>query len=125
MNSVMEIGDHIIYMFEGDKEWEGNNTEIIFSKSQKLNDFIFASEFLRDAKDMRMLEVRGKIDNDRNMDELLNKPSRQGTKLFSFHHLCHRFTNIGRLSTTVIPHSFMIFILAAAVSSAPPTIAPA
>jgi len=71
MNSVMEIGDHIIYMFEGDKEWEGNNTEIIFSKSQKLNDFIFASEFLRDAKDMRMLEVRGKIDNDRNMDELL------------------------------------------------------
>jgi phospholipid/cholesterol/gamma-HCH transport system ATP-binding protein len=71
MNSVMEIGDHIIYMFEGDKEWEGNNTEIIFSKNQKLNDFIFASEFLRDAKDMRMLEVKGKIDNDRNMDELL------------------------------------------------------
>jgi len=71
MNSVMEIGEHILYMFEGIKEWEGNNTEIIFSKNQKLNDFIFASEFLRDAKDMRMLEVRGKIDNDRNMDELL------------------------------------------------------
>jgi len=71
MNSVMEICEHIMYMFEGVKEWEGNNTEIIFSKSQKLNDFIFASEFLRDAKDMRMLEVKGKIDNNRNMDELL------------------------------------------------------
>lgn len=71
MNSVMEVGDHIMYMHQGVKEWEGTNKEIIFSKNKLLNDFIFASEFLRDAKDMRMLEVRGKIDNDRNMDELL------------------------------------------------------
>lgn len=71
MNSVMEIGDHIMYMYQGVKEWEGNNKEIIFSKNKLLNDFIFASEFLRDAKDMRMLEVKGKIDNNRNMDELL------------------------------------------------------
>ncbi len=70
MNSVMEIGDHIIYMYQGEKEWEGNNKEIIFSKNQRLNDFIFASEFLRDAKDMRMLEETGKISNDRNMDDL-------------------------------------------------------
>lgn len=71
MNSVMEIGDNIIYMFEGFKEWEGNNKEIIFSDNKRLNEFIFASEFLRDAKDMRMLETRGKISNDRNMDDLL------------------------------------------------------
>jgi phospholipid/cholesterol/gamma-HCH transport system ATP-binding protein len=71
MNSVMEIGDHIVYMFEGLKEWEGSNKEIIFSKNKRLNEFIFASEFLQDAKDMRMLEAKGKIDNDRNMDELL------------------------------------------------------
>lgn len=70
MNSVMEIGDHIIYMYKGSKEWEGTNKEIIFSDNQRLNDFIFASEFLRDAKDMRMLEETGKISNDRNMDEL-------------------------------------------------------
>jgi phospholipid/cholesterol/gamma-HCH transport system ATP-binding protein len=72
MNSVMEVGDNIIYMNQGQKEWEGNNKEIIFSKNEKLNEFIFASEFLRDAKDMRMLEVTGKIDNDRNMDEIIN-----------------------------------------------------
>jgi phospholipid/cholesterol/gamma-HCH transport system ATP-binding protein len=71
MNSVMETGDHIIYMHQGIKEWEGSNKEIIYSKNKLLNDFIFASEFLRDAKDMRMLEAKGKIDNDRNMDELL------------------------------------------------------
>ncbi|MFL5741376.1 MAG: ABC transporter ATP-binding protein [Flavisolibacter sp.] len=73
MNSVMEIGDHIIYMYQGEKEWEGNNKEIIFSKNERLNDFIFASEFLRDAKDMRMLEETGKIANDRNMEELTDQ----------------------------------------------------
>jgi len=71
MNSVMEIGDKIIYMYQGLKEWEGTNKEIIFSNNEKLNSFIFASEFLQDAKDMRMLEMKGKIRNDRDMDELL------------------------------------------------------
>jgi len=56
MNSVMEIGDHIIYMYQGVKEWEGTNKEIIFSKNERLNGFIFASEFLKDAKEMRMME---------------------------------------------------------------------
>jgi phospholipid/cholesterol/gamma-HCH transport system ATP-binding protein len=73
MNSVMEIGDHIVYMYQGNKEWEGNNKQIIFSKNQRLNDFIFASEFLRDAKDMRQLEETGKISNDRNMEDLTSK----------------------------------------------------
>ncbi len=71
MNSVMEIGENILYLYQGVKEWEGNNKEIIFNKNQKLNEFIFASEFLRDAKDMRMLEEKGIIDNDRNMDDLM------------------------------------------------------
>jgi phospholipid/cholesterol/gamma-HCH transport system ATP-binding protein len=71
MNSVMEIGDKIMYMYQGKKEWEGTNQEIIFSKNEKLNNFIFASEFLKDAKDMRMLEIKGKIDNNRDMDAML------------------------------------------------------
>ncbi|GDX42448.1 ABC transporter ATP-binding protein [Bacteroidota bacterium] len=70
MNSVMEIGDYILYMYQGKKEWEGTRKEIIFSKNQRLNDFIFASEFLRDAKDMRMLEETGKIPNERDMDQM-------------------------------------------------------
>jgi phospholipid/cholesterol/gamma-HCH transport system ATP-binding protein len=72
MNSVMEIGDNIIYMYQGRKEWEGNKKEIIFSKNDLLNDFIFASDFLKDAKDMRMLEETGQIPNDRDMQELIN-----------------------------------------------------
>ena len=73
MNSVMEIGNSILYMYQGNKEWEGTNKEIIFSKNERLNEFIFASQFLQDAKDMRMLEETGKISGDRNMEELLDK----------------------------------------------------
>jgi len=74
MNSVMEIGENILYMYQGENEWIGNKKEIIFSKNDKLNEFIFASEFLRDAKDMRMLEEKGIIDNNRDMDQLMEDP---------------------------------------------------
>jgi phospholipid/cholesterol/gamma-HCH transport system ATP-binding protein len=60
MNSVMEIGNNIIYLKDGKKEWTGNSKDIIFSENKNLNDFIFASEFLQDAKEMRMLEAKGK-----------------------------------------------------------------
>jgi phospholipid/cholesterol/gamma-HCH transport system ATP-binding protein len=60
MNSVMEIGNHIIYLHNGIKQWEGSNKDIIFSKNELLNNFIFASEFLQDAKQMRMMEAAQK-----------------------------------------------------------------
>jgi phospholipid/cholesterol/gamma-HCH transport system ATP-binding protein len=58
MNTVMESGDHIVYLHEGKKRWEGSNKEIIFSHDEKLNQFIFASEFLQDAKQMRMMQAK-------------------------------------------------------------------
>ena len=58
MNSVMEIGNYIIYLHQGKKEWEGSNKDIIYSQNQLLNNFIFASEFLQDAKAMRMMEKK-------------------------------------------------------------------
>ncbi|MEO6583071.1 MAG: hypothetical protein ABIO05_02035, partial [Ferruginibacter sp.] len=64
MNSVMEIGDNILYMAEGKKEWTGNSQDIIFSKSEKLNEFIFASGFLQDAKNMRMMQATGEINEE-------------------------------------------------------------
>ncbi|MEO8821078.1 MAG: ATP-binding cassette domain-containing protein [Ginsengibacter sp.] len=71
MNSVMEIGENILYLYRGIKQWEGTNKDIIFNKDKKLNEFIFASDFLRDAKDMRVLEEKGIIDNDRDMEQIL------------------------------------------------------
>lgn len=54
MNSVLEMGDHIVYMHKGSKYWEGTKDDIIMSKDEMLNHFIFASEFLQDAKEVRM-----------------------------------------------------------------------
>ena len=56
MNSVMEIGDYILYLHQGKKEWEGSNKDIIYCKNELLNNFIFASDFLQDAKEKRMLD---------------------------------------------------------------------
>jgi len=55
MNSVMEIGNYILYLHQGRKEWEGSNHDIIYSENKLLNNFIFASQFLQDAKAMRMM----------------------------------------------------------------------
>jgi phospholipid/cholesterol/gamma-HCH transport system ATP-binding protein len=51
MNSVMGIGDNIIFLHEGKKWWEGSNKEIAHTENQQQNDFVFASKFMRAAKD--------------------------------------------------------------------------
>jgi phospholipid/cholesterol/gamma-HCH transport system ATP-binding protein len=51
MNSVMGIGDHILFLHQGKKWWEGSNKEIAHTDNQELNDFVFASKFMRAAKD--------------------------------------------------------------------------
>jgi len=50
MNSVMQIGEKIVFIFEGEKEWEGNKEDIWNTNNEKLNDFIFASELTRRIK---------------------------------------------------------------------------
>jgi phospholipid/cholesterol/gamma-HCH transport system ATP-binding protein len=44
MNSVIEIGESILFISKGEKEWVGTNKEILNSNNQKLNDFIFANK---------------------------------------------------------------------------------
>jgi phospholipid/cholesterol/gamma-HCH transport system ATP-binding protein len=50
MNSVMGIGDHILFLHNGQKWWEGTNKEIAHTTNKELNDFVFASKFMRAAK---------------------------------------------------------------------------
>ena len=50
MNSVMGIGEHIIYIYEGCKEWEGTKDEVMNSDNEKLNSVIFASDLFRKVK---------------------------------------------------------------------------
>ncbi len=47
MNSVMGIGDNIIFIYEGRKEWQGQSKDIMDSTNTKLTDFIFASDLLK------------------------------------------------------------------------------
>lgn len=47
MNSVVEIGDKITYIHEGEKWWEGNNEEIFNSDNEELNKFVFASKKMK------------------------------------------------------------------------------
>ncbi|MDR2473761.1 MAG: ATP-binding cassette domain-containing protein [Tannerella sp.] len=50
MNSVMNIGETIIFISEGVKEWQGSKELVINSSNKALSDFIFASELLKNAK---------------------------------------------------------------------------
>ena len=50
MNSVMGIGENITFICEGRAEWQGSNKEIMDATNKPLEDFIFASDILRQAK---------------------------------------------------------------------------
>jgi len=50
MNSVLEIGDRVIYMYNGEKCWEGTNKEVLNTNNQELNDFVFATKIAQQIK---------------------------------------------------------------------------
>jgi phospholipid/cholesterol/gamma-HCH transport system ATP-binding protein len=56
MNSVMEIGDNILFISEGKREWEGTKTEILHTTNQKLQEFVFANRRYREIRDERIDE---------------------------------------------------------------------
>ena len=51
MNSVMGIGDHIIFLAGGRKSWEGTKDNILYSNNEVLNEFLFSSDLLRKVRD--------------------------------------------------------------------------
>ena len=63
MNSVMGIGENIIFIYEGRKEWQGVSAEIMGSTNKRLTDFIFASDLLKEmrqaVRNSSISEVRG------------------------------------------------------------------
>lgn len=50
MNSVMGIGESIIFIHEGHKEWQGVSADIMGSDNKRLTDFIFASDLLKEMR---------------------------------------------------------------------------
>ena len=51
MNSVMNIGDHILFLSGGKLAWEGDKTQILNTENPQLNEFLFSSEILRHVKE--------------------------------------------------------------------------
>jgi phospholipid/cholesterol/gamma-HCH transport system ATP-binding protein len=53
MNSVLGIGDNIIFICRGRKEWEGDKTKVMTSTNRDLNELVFASELFKKVKDIQ------------------------------------------------------------------------
>lgn len=63
MNSIMEIGDNIVFLKNGVKEWQGSREDIFTADSEALNDFVFASELFKKIKgtSINFLSPKGTI----------------------------------------------------------------
>ena len=57
MNSVIEIGENVIFIYEGKKWWQGDKKSIITTENPEITDFVYASEFMK--------EIRQNIQNTR------------------------------------------------------------
>jgi phospholipid/cholesterol/gamma-HCH transport system ATP-binding protein len=55
MNSIMEIGENIIFINKGEKAWQGTNADIFHADNQELDDFVFASELYKKVKKVNKL----------------------------------------------------------------------
>jgi phospholipid/cholesterol/gamma-HCH transport system ATP-binding protein len=64
MNSVMEIGEKVVFIHEGVKCWEGSREDILDSDNETLNDFVFASNF---AKKIKAISVSSQKNGDQSL----------------------------------------------------------
>ena len=56
MNSVMGIGENIIFIYKGHKEWQGTKDDVMGATNKKLNDLVFASDLFRKVKEAELAE---------------------------------------------------------------------
>lgn len=51
MNSVIEIGDNVVFIYQGQNWWQGDRNSIITTDNKEINDFVYASEFMKNIKE--------------------------------------------------------------------------
>lgn len=56
MNSVIEIGDSVVFINKGQNWWQGDRKSIITTDNQEINDFVFASDFMKEIKEKMKAE---------------------------------------------------------------------
>ena len=52
MNAVMGIGENIVFIADGRKEWQGDKTQVVGSENRKLNDLVFASDLFKKVRNL-------------------------------------------------------------------------
>jgi len=52
MNSVMEIGDHVIFIYKGEKYWEGTKDTILSTDNKQLSELVFASDLMKKVRNI-------------------------------------------------------------------------
>ena len=58
MNSVMEIGEKIIFLKDGVKEWEGSNKEIFITENEAVVNFVYSSNLFRKVREAYLKETK-------------------------------------------------------------------
>ena len=63
MNSVMTIGEKILYLKDGLKEWEGDKDTVIQAKNKNLIDFVYSSELFKELREYFLSTDKTSIEN--------------------------------------------------------------
>ena len=58
MNSVMGIGENILFIYQGNNEWQGTKDDVMGATNEKLNDLVFASDLFKRVKEVEMSKIR-------------------------------------------------------------------
>ena len=58
MNSVMEIGDKVVFIYQGKKWWEGSSADILQTENEELNNFVFASNMTKMLKKLSAKDLQ-------------------------------------------------------------------
>jgi len=61
MNSVITHGEKILFLYKGDKHWEGDKVSLFEADNKELIDFIFASDFLKEARNVRLEKLKKQL----------------------------------------------------------------
>jgi phospholipid/cholesterol/gamma-HCH transport system ATP-binding protein len=57
MNSVMEIGENIVFIDKGEKSWQGTKEQIFTTGNNTLDDFVFASNLYQEIKELHVKKL--------------------------------------------------------------------
>ncbi|WP_210465173.1 ABC transporter ATP-binding protein [Rufibacter roseolus] len=69
MNSVLEYGDNVMFLYKGHKLWEGHSSTIMDTNVKELNDFIFSNRLMRDAKKVDEIEAEERQEDEQRHEE--------------------------------------------------------